>query len=352
VSRRVAVSFLLIALTVLHGAAGAQAPSTSPRPEADPFTLRLAQGERTRALEGSGQPYPVKPVRVIVPNAPGGLADTAARLAAGKLAETLGQQFIVDNRPGAGGTIGTAGAVKAVPDGYTLLIVFDSHVTNPHLFRNLEYDTANDLAPVSLLVRGPLVLVVNPRLPVKTAGDFLRLARAKPGAINCATVGPGSPARLLVELLKLTTGVNVTQVPYKGAALALTDLVGGHVEAMFATVPSIRAHWKAGRLRALAVTSDTVSGALPGVPPLNQTIAGFTAESWVGLLAPAKTPPELIARLNAEVLKVLNMPDVRERFAEQGLETVGSSAADFDRRIRAELERWGKVIRAAKITLE
>ena len=331
--RRFAVCTLFVALPGLHGAADAQSPSTG-------------------SSAGAAQAYPVKPVRVIVPNAPGGLADTAARLVASKLAETLGQQFVVDNRPGAGGTIGTAAAVRSAPDGYTLLAVFDSHVTNPHLFANLEYDTANDLAPISLLVRGPLVLVVNPRLPVKNAGDFLRLARAKPGAINCATVGPGSPARLLVELLKLTTGVNVTQVPYKGAALALIDLVGGHVEAMFATVPSIRAHWKAGRLRALAVTSDSGSAALPGVPPMNQTVAGFSAESWVGLLAPAKTPQDLIARLNAEVVKVLNTPEVRERFAEQGLDTVGSSGAEFDRRLRAELERWGKVIRAAKITLE
>ena len=324
-----AVHIGLFALIALHGAAQAQTPASA-----------------------TAQSYPVKPVRIIVPNAPGGLADTAARLVAAKLAEGLGQQFIVDNRPGAGGTIGTAAAVKSAPDGYTLLVVFDSHVTNPHLFGNLEYDTVNDLAPVSLLVRGPLVLVVNPRLPVKNANEFLRLARAKPGAINCATVGPGSPARLLVEMLKLATGVNVTQVPYKGAALALTDLVGGHVEAMFATVPSIRTHWKAGRLRALAVTSESGSAALPGVPPMNQTVPGFSAESWVGLLAPARTPQELLARLNAEVLKVLNTPDVRERFAEQGLETVGSSAAEFDSRIQAELERWRKVIRAAKITLE
>ena len=297
-------------------------------------------------------PYPVKPVRVIVPNAPGGLADTAARIVSAKLAETMGQQFIVDNRPGAGGTIGTAAVAKAAPDGYTLLVVFDSHVTNPHLFKRLEYDTVNDLAPVSLLIRGPLVLVVNPHLPVKNAREFLQLARAKPGAINCATVGPGSPARLLVELLKLSTGTNVTEIPYKGAALALTELIGGNVEAMFATVSSVSAHWKVGRLRALAVTSEKPSAALPGVPPINQTVSGFVAESWAGLLAPAKMPPEVLFRLNAEVVKALNEPAVRERFAELGQETVGSTPAEFDRHIRAELARWGKIIRAAGITLE
>jgi tripartite-type tricarboxylate transporter receptor subunit TctC len=299
-----------------------------------------------------GQAYPVKPVRVIVPNAPGGLADVAARTVFSRLGETLGQQFIVDNRPGAGGTLGTAAAVKSPPDGYTLLAVFDSHVTNPHLFKQIEYNTVNDLAPVSLLVRGPLVLVVHPRLPVKDARDFVRLARTKPGAINCATVGPGSPSRLLVELLKLTAGVDLTQVPYKGAAPALTDLVGGHVEAMFATVPSINAHWKAGRLRALAVTSEKGSAALPGVPPMSATVPGLLAESWVGVFAPARTTHEIVGRLNSEIVKVLGQTDIRERFAEQGLDTVGSTPAELDARVRSEHERWGKIIRARKITLE
>lgn len=302
---------------------------------------------------GAGaQVYPAKPVRIIVPNAPGGLADIGARMVAAKLSEAMGQQFVVENRPGAGGTVGTAAAIKAPPDGYTLLVVFDSHVTNPHLFKHIEYDTVSDLAPISLLVRGPLVLVVNPRLPARTTPEFLRLARAKPGAINCATVGPGSPSRLLVELLKLNARIDVTQVPYKGAAPALTDLVGGHVEAMFATVPSISAHWKAGRLRALAVTSESGSAALPGVPPISQAVPGLVAESWVALLAPAKTPQEIVARLNGEVVKLLNLPEMRERFGEQGLDVVGSSASELDRRIRVELERWGKLIRARNITLE
>src|SRR5205814_7279295 len=157
-----------------------------------------------------------------------------------------------------------------------------------------------------------------PRLPVTNASEFLRLARSKPRAINCATVGPGSPSRLLVELLKFTSGVDLTQVPYKGAAPALTDLVGGHVEAMFATIPSISPHWKTGRLRALAVTSDKASAALPGVPPMSQTVPGFVSESWVGLLAPAKTPPEIIARVNGEVVKALGLQEMKERFAEQG----------------------------------
>jgi tripartite-type tricarboxylate transporter receptor subunit TctC len=301
---------------------------------------------------GSGQAYPARPVRIIVPNAPSGVADVAARIMAAKLGEALGQQFIVENRVGAGSTIGTAAAVKAAPDGYTLLVVFDSHAKNPHLFRNLEYDTVADLAPVSLLVRGPLVLVVHPGVPVKTVRDLVRLARAQPGAINFASVGPGSPARLLMEWLKLEARIDVTNVPYKAAGLALTDLIGGHVDAMFPTVSSAVPHLKSGRLRAVAVTSGKRTPVVPGAPTMSETYPGFVAETWVGLLAPAKTPPEIVSRLNAECVKVLGLPDVKARFAELALDTVGSTPAQFDQWIRAEIDRWGKVVRQQKITIE
>ncbi|TMG73576.1 MAG: tripartite tricarboxylate transporter substrate binding protein [Betaproteobacteria bacterium] len=321
-------------------------------------SLQAAAGLALAILAAPGFPqvsapaYPGKPVRIIVPNAPSGLADICARLVAAKLGEALGQQFLVENRPGAGGTLGTAAAVKAAPDGYTLLAVFDSHATNPHLFGNLPYDTLADLSPISLLVRGPLVLVVRPGLGVASVGDFVRLAKSRPGAINFAVVGPGSPARLLMELFTLEAGIDVTMVSYKGAGLALGDLVGGEVDAMFATVPSVSSHLKAGRLRALAITSARRSAILPGVAALSETYAGFVSEAWVGLLAPAKTPPEIVARLNAEVAKILDLPDVKARFADQGLETAGGTPAQLDRWIRAELERWGKVIREQKITLE
>ncbi len=180
----------------------------------------------------------------------------------------------------------------------------------------------------------------------------MKLARSKPGAINFATVGPGSPARLLMELLKIEAGIEVTMVSYKGAGLALGDLVGGEVDAMFATVPSVSSHMKAGRLRALAITSARRSPVAPGVPSMSETYPGFVSEAWVGLLAPAKTPPGIVARLNAEVVKLLDLPDVKARFAEQGLETAGGTPAQLDQWIRAELERWGKVIREQKITLE
>ncbi len=306
----------------------------------------------TGVAEARAQAYPRKPVRVIVPNAPSGLADICARLVAARLGETLGQPFLVENRPGAGGTLGTAAAVKAAPDGYTLLVVFDSHATNPALFASLPYDTLADLAPVSLLARGPLVLVVRPGLGAAGVGELVRLARSKPGAINFATVGPGSPARLLVEFLRIEARIDVTMVAYKGAGTALSDLVGGQVDAMFATVPSVSAHVKAGRLRALAITSARRSEVLAGVPAMSETYSGFVSEAWVGLLAPARTPPEIVARLNDEVVRVLGMPDTKARFAELGLETAPGSPADLDRWIRAEMERWGRVIREQGITLE
>ena len=302
---------------------------------------------------GHAQPYPARPIRIIVPNAPSGVADFSARLIAAKLGEALGQQVIVDNRVGAGGTLGTALAVKSAPDGYTLLVVFDSHATNPSLFKHLEYDTVNDFAAVSLLVRGPMLLVVHPNLAaVRTVRDFERLARSRPGALNFATVGPGSPARLMMELLKLAARIDVTMVPYKGAALALTDLMAGEVDAMFAAISSAGAYAKAGRLRALAVTSTRPTPLAPGLPTLAETYPGLRTEVWSGMLAPARTPPEIIARLNAELVRILAQPELHTRLAEFGLEPVGGTPAQLDFWIRAEIERWGKVIRAQKITLE
>jgi tripartite-type tricarboxylate transporter receptor subunit TctC len=312
----------------------------------------LSYGLLLWAGSAAAQNYPAKPVRIIVPNAPSGLADVSARIVAGKLSEALAQQFIVENRVGAGSTLGTAAAARAAPDGYTLLAVFDSHATNPHLFRNLDYNTVSDLTPISLLVRGPLVLVVNPGVPAKTVTELVALAKAKPGALNFASVGPGSPARLLMELLRLEAGVNVTNVPYKGAGGAVTDLIAGHVDAMFPTVSTAAPHVRSGRLRAIAVTSEKPSAALPGVPPMTGTYPNFIAESWVGLLAPARLAPEIVTRLNTECARLLALPEVKSRFAELGLETVGSTPAQFDRWIKSEIERWGRVIRAQKITLE
>src|SRR5262249_46392379 len=227
------------------------------------FALVLLAAAPARA-----QPYPARPVRIVLPTGPGALSDVGGRLLAPGFGERLAQQVIVENRPGAGGTIATSAVAKAPPDGYTLLAPFDAHATNPHLFHDLDYDGIADFAPVSLLVRGPLVLVVHPGVKAKTAAELASLARERPGAINFAAVGPGSPARMLAEYFKLVAAIDFTIVPYKGAAPALTDLVSGQVDAMFATVPSISSHLKAGRLRALAVTSEKPTAAVPGVPTM------------------------------------------------------------------------------------
>ena len=298
------------------------------------------------------QDYPSKPIRMIVPNAPSGLADISARIVAVKLAEALGQPVVVDNRAGAGGSIGTAVAVKAPADGYTLLTVFDSHATNPHLFNHLDYDGLRDLAPVSLLVRGPLLLAAHPKSGFRSTQELLRAAKSRPGEIKFASVGPGSPARLLMELLKVEARIDVANIPYKGAGAAVTDLIGGQVDAIFATIPTLLPHVRDGRLLALAVTSPKRNAAVPGVPTMNETIPGFVAESWVGMLAPAQTPREIIARLNAETIKILAQPEIRARFAELGYETGGGTPAQLDQWIRNETARWGKLIRAQKITLE
>jgi tripartite-type tricarboxylate transporter receptor subunit TctC len=304
------------------------------------------------AASASAQPYPVRPVKIVVPNAPGGLSDVCVRVLAPGLSERLAQQVIVENRPGAGGTIATSAVAKAAADGYTLLAAFDAHASNPHLFHNLDYDGLADFAPVSLLVRGPLVLVVHPGVAAQTARDLAALARARPGAVNFAAVGPGSPARMLAEYFKLVGGIDFTIVPYKGAAAALTDLVSGQIDAMFATVPSVSSHLKAGRLHALAVTSERPTPAVPGVPTMGEAYPGYVAEAWVGLLAPAKTPPEAVARLHAVAVSTLAAPGLRERFADLGLETVGSTPAELERWMRVETERWGRVIREQKIRIE
>ena len=305
-----------------------------------------------QAQGGATEAWPSKPVRIIVPNAPSGLADITTRLVSTRLAEAIGQPVIVDNRPGAGGTIGTAAAVKAAPDGYTLLSVFDSHATNAHLFRKLPYDTLNDLAPISVLVRGPIALVVNPRVPANSLKDLLAIARSRPGMLNSGVIGPGSPARLLVEMLELTARIDVTQVPYKGAANALGDLIGGQIDAMFATPAAIFGHLKSGRVRAIAITSAKRSAILPGVPTFSETLPGFEAEVWVAMLAPVRTPVARVNRIHGDLEKVLGQADMRERLAEQGLEAVASSPAQADQWIRMQHERWGRVIRAQNIVIE
>ncbi len=315
--------------------------------------LKILMGATLAAATGTGlaQAYPEKPIRLVLPYDTGGFPDIVARLVAGKLGDAFGQRVLVENRVGASGSVGTLAVVKAPADGYTLLGVINNHSTNHYLFKDLPYERFADLAPVSLMVKGPLVLTLSPKLGISSVAEFIKLAKAKPGSINFAIGGAGSPGRLMMELLKVEAGVEFTMVPYKGTAQALGDLVGGQVDAIFGAVPSINTHFKAGRVRAVALSSELRTDIVPGVPTLSETYPGLTGEVWMGLLGPAKMPPPIVERLSAELAKLLALPDVKSRLAELGMDTVGSSPAVFDKFLRSESERWGKVIREQKIVI-
>jgi tripartite-type tricarboxylate transporter receptor subunit TctC len=304
------------------------------------------------ALPCAAQNYPDKPVRLVVPYATGAFPDIVARLVGGKLGDAMGQRVVIDNRVGASGTVATAAVVKSAPDGYTLIGVINNHTTNPFVFKDLPYDRFSDLAPVSLWVKGPLVLAVSQKSGLNSLQEFVKHAKARPGAINFAISGAGSPGRLLMELLKSDAGIDVTTVPYKSTATALSELVAGGVDAIFATVPSVSSHYKSGRIRVLGVTSESRTSFVPGVPAINEVYPGFAGEAWMGLLAPAKTPSAIIGRLNSESSKVLAQADAKARLAELGMDTAGGTPAEFDRYLRTESERWSKVIREQNLNLQ
>jgi tripartite-type tricarboxylate transporter receptor subunit TctC len=297
------------------------------------------------------QSWPNKPVKLIVPFAPGGMADVVSRIMGQQLSDTWGQQVLVENRVGAGGTIGTSAAVKATPDGYTLMAIFDTSTAAPYLYK-INYDLLQDLIPISMVARSPMLLVTNANFPAKTLPSLLQYAKDKPSAINFVTVGPGSPARLMLELLKNSTGINVTVVPYKGGGPAMVDLISGQVDAMFAALPTVAPHIKAGRLRVLAVTSGKRSNLAPGVPAMSETIPGFDTEAWVGIMGPAKIPPEVVAQINIDVAKILNSAEIKNKFFENGLEPSYANPEDFERWIRRETARWAKVIREQNVTVD
>jgi tripartite-type tricarboxylate transporter receptor subunit TctC len=297
------------------------------------------------------QTWPNKPVKLIVPFPPGGMADVVSRILGQHLSETWGQQVVVENRAGAGGTIGTSAVVKAAPDGYTLMAAFDTHAAAPYLYK-INYDLLQDLTPISMVARSPMLLVANANFSAKTLPSLLQYAKDKPSAINFVTVGPGSPARLMLELLKNSTGINVTVVPYKGGGPAMVDLISGQVDAMIASVPTVAPHVKSGRLRVLAVTSEKRSSLVPGVPSMSETIPGFGTEAWVGLMGPAKMPPEVVAQINTDVAKALNSAEIKNKFIENGLEPSYANPEEFERWIRREMARWSKVIREQNVTLD
>lgn len=295
------------------------------------------------------QGYPSKPVRLIVPAAPSGPTDVAARSIAPKLAEILGQPVLVDNRAGAGGIIGTDIVAKAPPDGHTIAMVFISFVTNPTLVAKLPYETLRDFAPVTLVGYQTAVLVVHPSLPVNSVKELIALAKARPGKLSYAG-DTGSGAHLAGELFKYMTDTSIVHIPYKGNAPALIDTLAGHIPFMFNAIITSLPHVKAGKLKALGVTSSKRSSLAPELPTMSESgLPGFEVSPWYGVVAPVRTPKEVIARLNSEIVKVLHTRDLKERLSGQGVELVGGTSEEFDIYIRSELAKWEKVLKAAGI---
>ncbi len=301
------------------------------------------------ALGASAQAYPTRSIRLVVPFPAGGTTDILARAAAQKLTESMGQSVVVDNRPGAAGNIGADIVAKSAPDGYTLLMgTVGTHAINASLYSKMPYDHVKDFTPIVLVAGVPNVLVVNPAVPVNSVGDLINLAKAKPGSINFASSGSGTSIHLSGELFKTMAGVDMTHVPYKGSSPALTDLMGGQVQVMFDNLPSSLPQIKAGKLRAVAVTSVKRAPALPDVPTIAESgLPGFEASSWFGILGPAGTPANVVSRINAEVNKWLQSPEAREHLLAQGAESAGGTPERFAAHIRAETDKWAKVVKAS-----
>jgi tripartite-type tricarboxylate transporter receptor subunit TctC len=317
------------------------------------FAFIVATAGAQTTLTGSGQAYPTKPVRLIVPYPPGGLTDIVARTLAPSLTEALKQQVIVDNRPGGGSTIGTDLAAKAPPDGHTLLAADQALITNPSLYSKLPFDTLKDLQPVTVVGAATLVIVTHPSLPVKTVKELVALAKSKPGAINYASGGNGTATHLAGELFKQVAGVDLVHIPYKGGGIAIIDLVGGQVSLSFASVGSSAPFIAAKRIRALAVTSPARIAALPDTPTLAEV--GYPAASvlgYWGVMAPAGVSRDIIERLSSTIVRAVQRPEMRQKLVEQGIDPTASGPADYDRILRSEIPKWGKVIKQAGIKID
>ena len=304
------------------------------------------------AATALAESYPSKPIRVIVPWPAGGTVDGVARVIGPSLSSGLGRPVIVENKAGAGGSIGEAEAAKAPSDGHTALLVFDTHAVNHLLYKNLGYDPFKSFEHVSLLVTSPQVLVGATNFAPSTIADLIALAKADPGKVTYATVGAGSSNHLNALLLANRTGIEMTHVPYKGGAPMMIDLVGGQVNVMFVSAPQAIPQVKAGRIKALAIGAARRIPQLPDTPTVAETLPGFAAQSWVGMLVPARTPNEIIGRLNAEATKALADPEVRGKLDAQGFDVVGSTPGEFLAFARAESEKWAKVIREYQIRVE
>ena len=298
---------------------------------------------------GSGQAFPAKSIRIIVGPGP----DIIARLFGQKFAETWGHQTIVEQRPGGGGTIALEFVAKSPPDGYTLFLGSISNAISAALYPKLNFDIVRDFAPVTLLATTPGVLVVHPALPVKTVKEFVALAKAKPGTLNYSSAGIGSSSHLAPELLAMMTGINIVHVPYKGGGPGLVDLLSGQMQFMMTTTPAAMPHVKSGKVRALGVTSAKRSQSLPELPTIAEAgVKGYEVSTWYGVLAPAKTSKTIVTRLHGEIIKLIAVPDTKEKLLSQGFEPVGSTPDEFGAYIKSEIAKWAKVIKTAKIKAE
>jgi len=305
------------------------------------------------APAGFAQTYPVKPVKLIVPFAPGGFTDVVARILGQKLSATMGQQFVIENKPGAGSIIGTDFVAKAAPDGYTLVMVSTTHVISPWIYKNMPYDPIKGFTTVSKLVDSPYVLLVNPKVPARNVQEFIALAKAAPDTIHYASSGNGSAQHLMGGLFVSMTGAKLKHVPYKGSGGAATDLVAGVVESSFAGVPNALAQVPQGRLKALAVTTSKRIPQLPDVPTMQEAgVPGYDASVWLALLAPAGTPRDIVTRLNTEINKLMNSPDTKKALYDAGVEVAPSTPEAMSEYMTQELARWGKVVKETGIKLE
>ena len=305
------------------------------------------------AGNAAAQTYPVKPVRVVVPYSAGGPLDDVMRVVGHRLTEMWGQSVVVDNRTGAGGSIGADFVAKAAPDGYTLLLGNAGPMTiNPGLQKKLGYDVARDFAPVSQLTASPMVLVVHPSLPVKTVPDLVRLAKARPGLLVYASAGIGNLQHLAMEEVQARAGIRMNHVPYKGAPPALIDVMSGQVDLMFANIVGVLQHIKSGKVRAVAVSSARRAAVLPDVPSIEDTFTGFDATGWTGVFAPAGTPKEIVAKLHTDITSVLARPDIRERFSEHGAEVVAGTPEQLAAFVRRESALYAKIIQSSGIKVD
>ena len=298
------------------------------------------------------QPFPNRPIKIIVPFGPGGFTDVAARILQKELAPAIGQAVIIENRPGAGSTIGTDAVAKAAPDGYTLVMISTAHVISPHLYKQMPYDPIRDFTPVMKLAEGPYVLVVHPSLPAKSVSELIALAKAQPGTIDYASSGNGSAQHLVGALFTTMAGVNLNHVPYKGSNQAMNDVLGGQVKVSFVGVPNALPNLNSGKLKALGVSTAKRYAELPDVPTIAEAgVAGYDATIWLGLLAPPGTPREIVDKLNTSITRILSTPEAKKLMASAGVDVATSSPEEFHKLMQSELDRWGRVVKETGMTV-